>query len=69
VLFRSEGAVIGYGGDTTEEKLANAAFTAGISAAFSFVFGGAKKTYDFATENKMGTQVGQGKYFINLMFI
>jgi len=64
----AEGAVIGYEGDTTEEKLANAAFTAGISAAVPFVFAGAKKTYDFATENKMATQVGKGKDFINLMF-
>jgi len=64
----AEGAVIGYEGDTTEEKLANAAFTAGISAAVPFVFAGAKKTYDFATENKMATQIGKGKDFINLMF-
>jgi len=64
----AEGAVIGYEGDTTEEKLANAAFTAGISAAVPFIFAGAKKTYDFATENKMATQVGKGKDFINLMF-
>ena len=64
----AEGAVIGYEGDTTEEKLANAAFTAGISAAVPFAFAGAKKTYDFATENKMATQVGKGKDFINLMF-
>ena len=64
----AEGAVIGYEGDTTEEKLANSAFTAGISAAVPFAFAGAKKTYDFATENKMATQVGKGKDFINLMF-
>lgn len=64
----AEGAVIGYEGDTTEEKLSNAAFTAGISAAVPFVFAGAKKTYDFATENKMATQIGKGKDFINLMF-
>jgi len=64
----AEGAVIGYEGDTTEEKLANAAFTAGISATVPFFFAGAKKTYDFATENKMATQIGKGKDFINLMF-
>lgn len=64
----AEGAVIGYEGDTTEEKLANAAFTAGISAAAPFVFAGVKKAYDFTTENKMATQVGKGKDFVNLMF-
>lgn len=67
-IVGAEGAVIGYEGETTEEKLSNAAFTAGISAAVPFAFAGAKKTYDFATENKMATQVGKGKDFINLMF-
>ena len=67
-IVGAEGAVIGYEGETTEEKLSNAAFTAGISAAVPFAFAGAKKTYDFATENKMATQVGKGKDFVNLMF-
>ena len=64
----AEGAVIGYEGETTEEKLKNAAFTAGISAAVPFAFTGVKKTYDFATENKMAQQVGKGGDFVNLMF-
>ena len=67
-IVGAEGAVIGYEGETTEEKLKNAAFTAGISAAVPFVFAGAKKTYDFATENKMAQQVGKGGDFVNLMF-
>lgn len=67
-LAGAEGAVIGFEGENTEEKLKNAAFTAGISAAVPFVFAGAKKTYDFATENKMAQQIGKGGDFINLMF-
>lgn len=67
-LAGAEGAVIGYEGENTEEKLKNAAFTAGISAAVPFVFAGAKKTYDFATENKMAQQIGKGGDFVNLMF-
>ena len=61
-LAGAEGAVIGYEGETTEEKLKNAAFTAGISAAVPFAFAGVKKTYDFATENKMAQQIGKDKY-------
>lgn len=64
----AEGAVIGYEGETTEEKLSNAAFTAGISATVPFIFAGAKKTYDFSTENKMAQQIGKGGDFVNLMF-
>lgn len=64
----AEGAVIGYEGETIEEKLSNAAFTAGISATVPFAFAGAKKTYDFATENKMAQQIGKGGDFVNLMF-
>ena len=64
----AEGAVIGYEGETTEEKLKNAAFTAGISATVPFIFAGAKKTYDFSTENKMAQQIGKGGDFVNLMF-
>lgn len=67
-LAGAEGAVIGYEGENTEEKLKNAAFTAGISAAVPFIFAGAKKTYDFATENKMAQQIGKGGDFVNLMF-
>lgn len=67
-LAGAEGAVIGFEGENTEEKLKNAAFTAGISAAVPFAFAGAKKTYDFATENKMAQQIGKGGDFINLMF-
>lgn len=67
-LAGAEGFVIGYEGDTAEEKLKNAGFTAGISASVPFVFAGAKKTYDFATENKMAQQIGKGGDFVNLMF-
>lgn len=67
-LAGAEGAVIGYEGENTEEKLKNAAFTAGISAAVPFAFVGVKKTYDFATENKMAQQIGESGDFINLMF-
>lgn len=67
-LAGAEGAIIGYEGETTEEKLKNAAFTAGISAAVPFAFAGAKKTYDFTTENRMAQQIGKGGDFVNLMF-
>lgn len=67
-LAALEGGVIGFEGDTLEDKATNAAFTAGISATVPFLFAGAKKGYDVATESKMGQQLGEGADFINLMF-
>jgi len=64
----TEGAVIGFEGQNLEEKVQNAAVTAGVSAAVPFVFAGAKKAYDGATENRMAQQLGKGKDFLNLMF-
>lgn len=64
----AEGAVIGFEGETTEDKAINAAFTAGISATVPFVFAGVKKAYDFFTEPKMAQELGEGADFVNLMF-
>jgi len=64
----AEGLVIGYEGQTEEEKAKNGLLTAGISAAVPFAFAGVKKGYDFFTEPKTAQQLGEGKYFINLMF-
>jgi len=64
----AEGLVIGYEGQTEEEKMKNAALTAGISMAVPFAFSGVKKSYDFFTETKLAQQLGEGKDFINLMF-
>lgn len=64
----TEGAVIGFEGQTLEEKIQNSALTAGVSAAVPFVFAGAKKAYDGATENRMAQQLGKGEDFLNLMF-
>ena len=64
----AEGAVIGYEGQTQEEKAKNAAITAGISATVPFAFSGIKKGYDFFTESKLAQQLGKGKDFVNLMF-
>ena len=67
-LAAGEGAVIGYEGNTDEEKANNALITAGISSAVPFAFAGVKKGYDVFTENKLAQQIGEGKDFINLMF-
>jgi len=64
----AEGGAIGFEGETLEEKAKNGLITAGISAAVPFAFAGVKKTYDFATESKMGQQLGKGGDFVNLMF-
>lgn len=64
----AEGLVIGYEGQTEEEKMKNAAITAGISMTVPFAFSGVKKSYDFFTETKLAQQLGEGKDFINLMF-
>lgn len=64
----AEGLVIGSEGQTEEEKMKNAALTAGISMAVPFAFSGVKKSYDFFTETKLAQQLGEGKDFINLMF-
>lgn len=63
-----EGGIFGAEGNTWGEIADNAVFTAGISAAVPFVFGGLKKVYDFATESKMAQQLGEGADFTNLMF-
>jgi len=68
VLAAGEGAVIGYEGQTDEEKANNAMLTAGISATVPFAFSGIKKGYDFFTESKLAQQLGEGKDFVNLMF-
>lgn len=67
-LAATEGAVVGFEGENTQEKIKNSAVTAGISATVPFAFAGAKKVYDFATESKMAQQLGEGADFINLMF-
>jgi hypothetical protein len=67
-LALGEGAVIGYEGQTDEEKFNNALITAGISSAVPFAFAGVKKGYDVFTESKLAQQLGEGKDFINLMF-
>jgi hypothetical protein len=72
-LAFGEGGIIGYEGQTAEEKAKNGLLTAGISAAvpFAFVpfaFAGVKKGYDFFTEPKLAQQLGEGQNFINLMF-
>jgi len=67
-LAAGEGAVIGYEGQTDEEKANNALLTAGISAAVPFAFAGVKKGYDVFTESNLAQQLGEGKDFINLMF-
>jgi hypothetical protein len=67
-LAALEGGVIGFEGDTLEDKVTNAAFTAGISAAVPFAFAGVKKGYDVATESTIAQQLGEGADFINLMF-
>lgn len=67
-LAFGEGGVIGYEGQTEEEKAKNALLTAGISATVPFAFAGVKKGYDFFTEPKLAQQLGEGKDFINLMF-
>ena len=64
----TEGAVFGFEGQTLEEKVQNAAFTAGVSATVPFAFAGVKKLYDGATENRMAQQLGKGQDFLNLMF-
>lgn len=64
----TEGAVIGFEGQTLEEKATNATITAGISAAVPFAFSGVKKTYDFFTDSTMAQQLGEGADFVNLMF-
>ena len=64
----AEGLVIGYEGQTEEEKAKNALLTAGISLTVPFAFAGVKKGYDFFTEPKLAQQLGEGKDFINLMF-
>ena len=67
-LAAGEGAVIGYEGQTDEEKAKNSAITAGISAGVPFAFAGVKKGYDVFTESSLSQQLGKGKDFINLMF-
>lgn len=67
-LAAGEGAVIGFEGDDFKDKAINSTFTAGISATVPFAFAGAKKSFDFATETKVGQQIGSGADFVNLMF-
>jgi len=68
LVAAGEGLVIGYEGMTDEEKVKNAALTAGISATVPFAFAGVKRGWDFFTESKIAQQLGEGRNFINLMF-
>jgi len=66
-VLAAEGGVIGFEGENLEEKVENAAFTAGISASVPFLFAGVKKGYDAVTK-PMAQDIGEGGNFINLMF-
>jgi len=67
-LMGAEGAVFGYEGDTTQDKITNAAITAGISAAIPFAWAGAKQTYSSLAKNRLAQQLGEGGNFVSLMF-
>lgn len=68
VLAGVEGAVFGYEGATTEEKIENAKWSGALSAAFPLAGGMMGKLWNGVTSNKVAQELGSGEDFVNLMF-
>jgi len=67
-LAGTEGAVFGYEGATTEEKIENAMWSGALSAAFPMGFEGAGRLWNGITRRRTAQDLGGGDDFINLMF-